>query len=708
VAQLLEPAFDNQSAPEAGADTAPETGADSAYDHRAIERRWQAAWQDAELYLTPSAPSAEDRCAYIFTEHPAAAQSAPLGLVRSYAITDSYARFMRARGASVLYSLGFQAFGLPVELEALAHDTTPAEWVKRCLERVTREFHHLGFSLDWSRASCSSDPDAYQWSQLLFLTLLEKDIVYRSEEQWYLRAGRYLQENEDRLSALSDWNELAVSSQRANQGGVDGVEFDVASLDGTTLTVFTTHADAIKQAEFIAMSPNHPDIEQWISSSELQSQTEQARAEVTEGHEHNLDEGVLVDTGRLVTGAGTDGPLRVVVSSAVDAQFGPTAMLGIPALDQADADLAKQLSPPSTEAWRITDKGPSAVRPAKRGGNRDLPISHKRGWGTPIPVIYCEACGTVPVPFEDLPVRLPESLRVHKAGNPLEQDEDFLHCRCPRCAAQARRETETLEPIFDGLWQWIAPCVKDIGAHGLFDDPELARWLPAERAVQGPDHSALMFDQRIGAKALRDCGLLSCLPEGEPFAGLTMHQGVQIGRPKEINHLEGLIRGIGADAVRLMVLYGAAPTNVLTWRGHTLQYCRNWLSSFWDYALPRLQKLAELGEIDDSEGAPILRRRLARWCGTAIERITENYDSVQMHRAARNVMALLVRIQDFEQRVIDRDGELTAADQRALAEALVTAVQLIAPLTPHIAEELWSAAGRDGFVAASAWPEPPA
>jgi leucyl-tRNA synthetase len=528
------------------------------YDHRAIERRWQAAWQDAGLYHTPSAADAGDRCSYIFTEHPAASQSAPLGLIRSYTISDSYARFMRARGASVLYSVGFQAFGLPIELDALAHDTTPAEWVDRCLARITREFNHLGFSLDFSRAYRSCDPDAYQSSQLLFLTLMERDIIHRSEEQWYLRSGRYLQENEDRLSALGDWNELALSSQRLSQGG----------------------------------------------------------------------------------------------------------------------------------------------------GDRDLPIAHNRGWGTPIPVIYCEACGTVPVPVEDLPVRLPENLEGRKAGNPLEQDDDFRLCVCPRCCAQARRETHTLQPIFDGLWQWMAPCVKDIATHALFDDPELARWLPAQRALLGPDQSALIFDQRIIAKALRDYEFVSCLPDGEPFTAVTMHQGVRIGRPKEVNHLEGLVRGIGADAVRLMILYGAAPTTVLTWRGHTLQYCHNWLSSFWDYALPRLQKLRELPEIDVSEGAPMLRRRLAKWSRTAVERVTENCDSVQMHRAARNVMAFVVRIQDFEQRVIDRDGELTSADQRALAQALLTAVQLIAPLTPHIAEELWSAAGRDGFVAASTWPSP--
>ena len=336
-------------------------------------------------------------------------------------------------------------------------------------------------------------------------------------------------------------------------------------------------------------------------------------------------------------------------------------------------------------------------------GVHDVSLSHPQAWGTPIPIIQCAACGAVPVPADDLPVRLPDDLRPTSAGNALQDNEEFLACSCPRCAAPARRETDTLNPYFERLWQWLAPCLNPDDAKILVDDPELGRWLPAQQAILGADDGGLLFDQRAGAKALRDYGLLRQLPDDDPFPSETMHQSVKQANPKERIHIDGLIKRSGADALRLAVLFTAAPTNVLPWNARTLQYCHGWLSSFWSYALPRLRALDGLREINDSEGAVALRGRLSRWSGIAVERVTENLEDLRMHRAVRNVMTLLSRIEDFEQRVIDQYGELTPADSTALADALVLVVQLLAPLAPHISEELWAAAGRDRFVATAGW-----
>jgi leucyl-tRNA synthetase len=664
------------------------------YDQAAIEQRWQAAWREAELYLTPSSSDSAGDPAYIFARFPALSEDAPLELIRTYAIADSYARFMRARGAPVLLASGFDAFGPEIEREAIQSETTPAAWVQSAVARISRQFRRLGFSLDFSRVRCSSDPDVYRFSQQLFLILLEKGLIYHNENGWYLRFGAFLQENAERLSRLDGWNDVALASQRSIPGSVDGVEFDVASVDGTPLTVFTAHAQAREQAEFIAMSPNHPEIERWIPASQLHSQMDEAD-----------QAGGIVETDRLVSGVGTDSPLPVIVSAEVDRRFGATAVLGIPAVEPADAVLAKQIKPPGTTAWRITDKGPSSVRPAQRYSAHDILLSHQRAWGTPIPTIDCEVCGQIAVAIEALPVRLPDDLQVRGGESSLADDEGFLHCPCPQCDAPARRETATLDPHFDGLWQWMAPCVDLVAGAKLFEDPELERWLPVKRAVRGAGDGGLMFDQRTTAKALRDCGLLAQLSDDEPFTGVTMHERVERANPKERIHLDGLLKRTGADAVRLAILFAAAPENVLPWKAHTLHYCHRWLSSLWSYAMPRLQKLEELPEIDASQGAVALRGRLGRWSRIAVERVTENYEEVQMHRAVRNVMVLTVRIEDYEQRVIERYGELTPADSSALADALITAVQLIAPVTPHIAEELWAAAGRDGFVAAAGWPE---
>jgi leucyl-tRNA synthetase len=660
-----------------------------AYDHRAIERRWQGAWQDADLYTARPARDAGDCSVYIFTGHAVPSLSASLELVRSYVISDSCARFARARGSSVLLAGGFQGFGESVEKDAIAHHTKPQAWVDRCVRRISDQFRRLGFSIDFARVTNTADADTYQWSQFLFLRLLENGYIHRAQNKWYLRIRGDLQQDPHPSGVAAGWNDLALSSQRASSGHIDGVEFDVRSLDGLPLTVFTPHREAIKQADFVAMSPNHPDIAQWISPLP----------------DTDLLPGVALDTGHLISGVGTDAPIPVIVSAAIDARYGPTAVLGIPSLGKEDADLASQLPPPAASAWKITDKGPTSVRSARRFIDRHAVISQPRGWGTPIPIVNCKKCGSVPLSPTDLPVRLPEYPKESSGANPLLGDQDFLLCPCPRCSRPARRETETLRSDFDELWHWVAPCVQHISTNGLFENPELTDWLPAARAVRGVDDSAVLLDQRASAGALRKCGLLPQLPDDEPFAGVTMHERVQKGRPKEVNHLNSLIKSTGADSARLMVLYGAAPSTVLTWRGHTLHYCHKWLTSFWDYAVPRLQKLSALPEIDGSQGAAALRGRLRRWCATAIDRVTENYENVEMHRAIRNLMTLLVRIQDFEQRVIDRQGELTASDERALAEAILTAVQLIAPVTPHIAEELWAAAGRKGLLAEASWPD---
>jgi leucyl-tRNA synthetase len=678
--------------------TSEEATADDAtqdYGHAAIEERWQTAWREAELDLTPASPDTRERSAYIFTAYPLpAADGTPLGTVRSFCIGDACTRFMRARGSSVLFAPVFDAFGLAIDMAAARHDTTPAELVENRVQRADEQFRRLGFSFDFSRSSRTSDPEMYRSSQRLFLMLLERNLVHRAEHGWCLRFGSYLQENEQRLGELEGWSDAVLASQRAILVGIDGVELEVASLDGASLTVFTPHAEAFKRAEFVAISPNHPDIEQWISTSELQT-------------------GGMTETGRLVSGAGTGSPLAVIVSATVDARFGPTAVLGIPAVDETDAKLAQQMKPSPATSWQVKDKGSPSLRPAQRYSERDVLISHPCGWGAPIPVVHCETCGTVPVAIEDLPVQLPEKLNLEVTGNPLEQSEEFLACACPRCSAPARRESETLQPHFDGLWQWLAPCLApEARAESPFENSELERWLGAARLIREVDPDGLLFDQRVTAKALRDIGPLAFLTDGEPFAGVTIHGPVLMpdSHNEDISDLDKpdldkLIGEVGADALRLAILHGAAPANALTWTDHTLRFCQRWLSGLWEYATPRLQALAELGEANDEQAPRAGRGRLAKWSRIATERITENLADERPHRATGNAMTFLARIKDFERQAIERHGALSASDSRALANALLLFAQLLAPLAPHISQELWASAGREGFVARAPWPE---
>jgi leucyl-tRNA synthetase len=494
-------------------------------------------------------------------------------------------------------------------------------------------------------------------------------------------------------------------------GRIDGVEFDAATLEGTQLTVFTPHKDAIAQGEFVAMSPSHPEIDAWVLDDAVRAQLERVRRAGVQRDERSAEAAPLIETGRALGVPGFARPLPVVITPAVDDRFGHTAILSIPAADAVDARLAKRVRAPAAFAWKLPAGRPQ-LRDAARYRARDFPISRQRAWGAPIPLVHCDRCGTVPVPEDQLPVRLPDDLRPTGEGNVLAEREDFIACTCPQCGGAGRRETDTLDCHVDGLWQWLPFVVPAAEReHAMFTSEEVRRWLPVHIVIWGADGGGSMFDQRMTAKFLRDQDVLPHLASGEPHERVLMHEMVHLDGRKMSKHLgnvvdpDALLERVGADTVRLAVLYAAAPGNVLTWTDQALQYCNRWLRNFWDYALPRLEGVGELPAVDSEEGAVKLRKRLENWHDVAVRRITENMEGLETHRAARNVMTLVERIRDFERRVLRSSESLSASDTAALQGALLDAVRMLAPLAPHVCEELWAAADQPGLVASAPWPE---
>jgi leucyl-tRNA synthetase len=802
------------SAPEPALDPGSQPDADQAvaYDPAAIESRWQAAWDEQRAFAVP--PPHDARApAYVFAGCPFTSGDAHMGHIRSYTISDVYARFLRARGNAVLFSLGFDSFGLPAELEAVRRGVSPQEWVTRCVQRMGAQFRRLGYSCDWERTFVSSEPDHYRWTQWLFLAMLEQDLVYqhvaqvswcdscqtvlaalqvedgtcwrchgevrfRRLPQWFMRISAYVQDNERGLEGLPGWSKAALGAQRAVIGRVDGVELDATLFDGTPLTVFTPHADAIAQATFIVVSPAHPQVDQWTAQPEVARQLTHVREAGWRRDDRDLEQTPVVGTGALASVPGVTGMLPIVISPLVDARFGPTAALGIPDVDATDASIAQRLEQGKRSggalgsAWKA-GKAIAQPRPTVRYRARDFAISRQRAWGAPIPLVHCERCGTVPVPFSELPVRLPENLQVTGAGNPLEGLEDFTRCECPRCHGEARRETDTIDCHVDGMWMWMPICVpfEDRPRH-MFDHPEYRRWLPAKQIVWGADAGGYMFDQRLIGKVLQDLNTLPPVPGREPFTNALMHQMIRLEGRKMSKHLGNvvdpneLVVNVGADTVRLAVLQAASPGRIFNWNDQPVRYCQAFLTRLYDYALPRLVAWAGAGgtvgdeedadaedisrgrgeliaeiragedsphreewtvevraeetllrggeltaEIRTEASAPRIdlgdkrRRRLANWCATALGKVTADLERLEMQRAAHNAMLLLTRIQDFEQRALEVDGELAAQDSEAIAAALLLLVRMLAPLTPHIAEELWSRAGNRTLLAATAWPE---
>ena len=428
------------------------SSAKRSYDPASIEASRQADWAARDAYATPD-PAPGQAAVYIKPSSPFTSGNLHMGHVRDYSIGDAYARFRRARGDAVLFGFGFDAFGLPAEMAAIERGTRPAEWVERCGERMLGQMKRLGFSFDYERAFYSSDEAQYRWSQWLFLTLHEAGMVYRDNATvdwcdtcqttlaalqvedgrcwrchnkvrlirrptWFLRLSPYLAENDANLAGLErNWDELSLKTQRYILGRSDGVELDLAGADGDGLEVFTPHPDAIAEARFVLLSPRHPEIERWSGDPAVAAQLDELRSGGWERSARDAAAVPVIDTGGDAAVAG-GGSLPVFVSPLVDARYGPTAALGIPAADEADAAIAARMPRSAAEPLGGGAVAALAPREASRYRAYDFSISRQRYWGTPIPVLHCEECGVVPVPLEDLPVVLPRDVEPTGEGNP--------------------------------------------------------------------------------------------------------------------------------------------------------------------------------------------------------------------------------------------------------------------------------------------------
>jgi leucyl-tRNA synthetase len=720
------------------------------FDPAVIEPERQAAWAERGDFDAPVPAEGQPRV-YVKPSSPFTSGNLHMGHVRDYSIGDAYARFRRGRGDAVLLGFGFDAFGLPAELAAIERQVPPAEWVERSGEQMLAQMKRLGFSFDYDRVFYSSDEGQYRWSQWLFLTLLEAGLIYREDATvdwcdtcnttlatiqvedgrcwrcheevrlirrptWFLRITPYLEENDRNTERLRNWDELALATQRYILGRSEGVELDLGG-EGRALTVFSPHREALGLATFVLMSPRHPDVDAWIGDA-ARKELEQMRSGGWDRSARDARAVPVVDSGASVAGP-AGGELPVFVSPLVDARFGPTAALGIPAVDEADAEIARRMERAPDPIEPGEGEEPPAAPPVAGARDavhyraNDFSISRQRSWGTPIPIVHCQEHGPVPVPEADLPVVLPRDVLPTGEGNPLDERPDFVDVPCPVCGEPAKRETDTLDCHFDALWLWVPAAVPPADrAEQMFTHPDLQQWLPSERLVAGGDSGGFVFDQRIVTKALRDIGPFAFMEEGEPFAGCLFHEMVIADGRKMSKHLgnvvdpDELVRQYGADTVRFAVLYAAGPAKTLNWSDGAVRFASRFLRNLWTYSQDRFVALEE--HQHDPEAAADtehMRDRLRKWVENGLEKITEDTAELQMHKSLRNITRLFERIQDFEKRVVKRRGQLDRADAEAQIAALVLLARTLVPFAPHTAEALLLASGRADPETLGEWPD---
>ncbi|SDK99970.1 leucine--tRNA ligase [Natronorubrum texcoconense] len=736
---------------------------DAGYDHAAVERRWQEAWDDEDAYRTPD--DVEDPT-YVLGMYPYPSGKLHMGHVRNYTITDAYARFRRMQGDEVLHPMGWDAFGLPAENAAKERDTNPRDWTFDCIDTMTDQMESMGFGYDWDREIATCTPEYYQWNQWLFSRFHEEGLVERRDaevnwcedcgtvladeqvegedelcwrcgmpveqrelEQWFLRITEYADELLEDIDDLEGWPNSVRQMQRNWIGRQFGTELEFQVAGHGSVEAFTTRVDTIHGATFFALAPDHPISEELAEADDDVHRFVEHEAD-PEGDEPN---GVATDL--TATNPVTGEEIPVYVADFVLSDVGTGALMAVPGHDERDHAFAtkmdeeiKPVIAPKPDDWdgetvpdapdvseeAFTDDG-VLVNSGEYSGLesetarerltadidsaaestqyqlRDWGISRQRYWGTPIPVVHChDDCGAVMVPEEDLPVELPEF--INTTGNPLDEAEEWKRTTCPDCGGDATRETDTMDTFVDSSWyflRYVSPDADDVP----FDLERANDWMPVDQYVGGIEHAVMhLLYSRFFTKVLAD---YEGLEHREPFENLLAQGMVQLEGEK-MSKSKGntvspqrIVEEYGADTARLFMMQAAQPERDFDWSEEGVRSTYAFLS--------RLQEMVDGYVSDDPEGEDdAIASYVDAEIDATIAIASGEYDELTFNRALRETQDLTRTLRQY--------ADYAEPHAETYERGLSAVVRLLAPVAPHLAEELWHELGYDGFVVDAEWP----
>ncbi len=759
------------------------------YDFRSIEKRWQERWRADDLFRTPEDRSRPKFYGLDFFPYPSG-DGLSVGHCRNYVPSDVFCRYRRMRGDNVLHPMGWDAFGLPAENEAIRRKSHPKKTVPQYVANYKRQMNLLGLSYDWSREINSSDPAYYRWTQWFFLLLFRRGLAYRSsapanwcpscatvlanEEvhdgacwrcgadiekkdlpQWFFRITAYADRLLEDLK-LVDWPESIKLMQTNWIGRSVGVEFDMP-LKGhdAALRVFTTRVDTVFGVSFAVLAPEHPLVEQIT--------TPDRKAEVEEyvRRSRRISEIDRMSTERerdgCFTGAYAVNPVNgqevpVYVADYVLLSYGTGAIMAVPAHDSRDFDFARRYGLPAPvviapEGWdgrpleqahtgegvmvnsgqfsgMSNTEGAEAIADwmqergiGERRVNyrlRDWLISRQRYWGAPIPIVHCPGCGEVPVPEEQLPVLLPDVENYEPPGDgrsPLAAIPEFVTAVCPACGGPARRETDTMGGFACSSWYFLR-FADPHNDRAPFDREKVDYWLPVDLYVGGAEHAVMhLLYARFWTKVMYDAGLV---PFVEPFTRLK-NQGMLLAPdPKNPGVLvkmskskfnvvtpDEMAEKYGADALRVYELFVAPFEDTVPWSEDGINGCWRFLNRVYRVVAERPGSFvpdwrATVRQETVSEEA----RALARKTHQTIQKVTKDIEDFAFNTAVAALMELTNQIYDF---VNAKDGLQYPCP--VWSEAVETLILLLAPMAPHLADELWEMIGKEGYTYSAPWPE---
>ncbi len=563
-------------------------------------------------------------------------------------------------------------------------------------------------------------------------------VVKRSLEQWFFRITAYAEELLSELDGL-DWPERVKVMQRNWIGRSEGAEFDmVVEGANTSFTVFTTRPDTSFGMTYAVLAPEHPLVDA-ITTPEQRAAVEELRERVARSSEIDRlsTEGELSKRGAF-TGAYAVNPFNgrrvpVYVADYVLMGYGTGAIMAVPAEDERDWEFARlhglevirTVQPP--EGWEggaytgdgvkvnsgfmdnmtVAEAKEAAIKWLEDNGIgrrrvnyrlRDWLVSRQRYWGCPIPIVYCESCGTVPVPEEQLPVLAPDDVEFRPTGeSPLAQHEGFLSTDCPACGGPARRETDTMDTFVDSSWYFLRFC-DPWSETEPFSKDAVSYWMPVDQYIGGIEHAILhLMYARFYMKALADVGIA---PEGlrEPFSRLFTQGMIRMGGTKMSKSKGNLVapsryyETVGADALRLFHLFVGPPADDVDWDAKAdelIEGCHRFLGRVWRLATGQLS----VGR----DGARAGSDQLVRATHRAVAKVTADIERWSYNTAVAALMELTNACY-----AASRDG----VEDQVLDQAVRTLLLLLAPMAPHLAAELWERRyPGEPSVHAQSWPQ---
>jgi leucyl-tRNA synthetase len=574
----------------------------------------------------------------------------------------------------------------------------------------------------------------------------DSQVVQKELEQWFLRITKYADELLQSIDGLSGWPPTVLTLQRNWIGRSEGAEVDFALADqAETIRVFTTRVDTIYGATFVVLAPEHPLASRFAETNpELRSYIERVKSEDREKRLGEEAQKSGISTGREAVNPFTGERVPIWVASYILMEYGTGAVMAVPAHDERDFAFARkfglpirvvvqpadpeldsdELEGPFSGYGTVVDSGEFTGLPSedalramtahaqsKGFGKatvtyrlRDWGISRQRYWGTPIPMVYCDGCGIVPVRDEDLPVVLPRDVTITgKGGSVLAENEAFVRTTCPECQAPARRETDTMDTFVDSSWyfyRYTDPKRSDQPFR-----PEVVKaWFPIDIYIGGVEHAILhLIYSRFWTKMMRDIGLVEI---DEPIVnqlsqGMVIKDGAAMSKSRgNIVEPEEVASKYGTDTLRLYVLFEAPPEKEINWTDARLEGPARFLQRVWRFVQNEIDAIATASPIEGNEEWSDVESALRRKTHQTIQRVTRDVEErIHLNTAIAAIMELVNELyKAIEPRPHRSDT------WKAVREATEAVILLLGPFAPHVAEELWQSIGNKRGLASQSWP----